>query len=100
MGKDTEWALVKDKGAGLEVLGVDDEGNTTHSIFQVGKIDRTLIALDGPTVRVLDCAELQRPVGTFGEPAMKVKGAIAIGSGTTVIVRYVDINNKPTNYLE
>ena len=94
------FALVQE-GAGSEVLGVDDEGNTTHEIFMVGNNDQTLIALDGQTVRVLDSAKLDAPVGTFGEPAMKVKAAIALGSGTTVVVRYVDAKtNKPTNYLE
>lgn len=95
-----EFQLMGSGNGGQEVIGVDEKGNATHNTFQVGKIGRTLIALDGQTLRVLDCAELERPIGTFGEPGMQVKAAITIGSGTSVIVRYVDRQNKAMNYVE
>ncbi len=95
-----EFQLTGANKGGQEVIGVDAEGHPTHNIFQVGKVGRTLIALDGQTLRVLDCNALDRPVGTFGEPGQQVKGAINIGSGTSVIVRYVDRQNKPSNYVE
>ena len=67
--------------------------------MRAGEGGRVLLALDGPTVRVLKADDLAgRPLGVFGAPNLEVAAAVAIGGrATTVVVRYP--GDTPTTLL-